>query len=91
MHTAANDNGYTRAHPRPLRAVAPQPLAISNIARATADGMTAASLRAVADWNERKSYDERRRRARARLKQQAVALRVLADQREVAEQVWEAA
>lgn len=82
MPTPANDNGYTRAHQRPLRAVAPQPLVITNIARATSDGMTAASLRAAADWNERKSFDERRRRARSRLKQQAVALRVLADQME---------
>jgi hypothetical protein len=42
--------------------------------RALATGANPASLRAVADWNERKSYDERRRKARHRHKAQAVAL-----------------
>jgi hypothetical protein len=46
---------------------------------ALAAGASADSLRAIADWNERKSYDERRRKARARHKAQAVALRGVAD------------
>jgi hypothetical protein len=47
--------------------------------RALQDGTSPASLRAVADWNERKSYDERRRKARARHKAQCAALRAVAD------------
>lgn len=35
-------------------------------------------LRAVANWNDRKSHDERRRKARARHKAQAIALRAVA-------------
>lgn len=50
--------------------------------RALNAGTTPASLRAVADWNERKSYDERRRKARTRHKAQAVALRAVAAQME---------
>lgn len=50
--------------------------------RALQDGTTPAILRAVADWNERRSYDERRRKARARHKAQAAALRATANQLE---------
>jgi hypothetical protein len=52
--------------------------------QALATGATADSLRAVADWNERKSFDERRRKARARHKAQAVALRDVADRLDAA-------
>ncbi len=48
--------------------------------QALARGINPASLRAVADWNERKSYDERRRKARMRHKAQCVALRAVADE-----------
>jgi hypothetical protein len=58
---------------------APQPGNTITIQRALQDGISADSLRAVADWNERKSYDERRRKARARHKAQAVTLRAVAD------------
>jgi hypothetical protein len=67
------------AHPRTL------PLASAAVvtpSRALQDGMTPASLRAVADWNDRKSYEERRRKSRARHKGQAAALRVVADELE---------
>lgn len=50
--------------------------------RALATGTNPASLRAVADWNERRGYDERRRKARARHKAQAAALRAVADEME---------
>jgi hypothetical protein len=53
--------------------------AVVTAQRALDSGTTPASLRAVADWNDRKSYDERRRKARARHKGQAAALRVVAD------------
>lgn len=64
-----------------LSAHRPLPLAsaaVITLQRALAT-TSAASLRAVADWNERKSYDERRRKARARHKAQCVALRAVAD------------
>lgn len=50
--------------------------------RALHDSVSPAALRAVADWNERKSYDERRRKARSRHKAQAAALRAVADDME---------
>lgn len=65
--------------PTPLRAVASAQPAVTTPQRALADGVTADSLRAVADWNERRGFDERRRKARVRLRGQAVALRAVAD------------
>lgn len=56
--------------------------AVVNLQQALAFGASAASLRAVADWNDRKSYEERRRKSRARHKSQAAALRVVAEQME---------
>ena len=50
--------------------------------RAIATNASPDVLRAVANWNERKSHDERRRKARARLKQQAGELRNVAAQLE---------
>lgn len=67
---------YTR---RTLPTAAPQQSGNTiTLERALADGATPERLRAVADWNERKSYDERRRKARARHKAQCVALREVA-------------
>lgn len=64
-----------------LRTVAPQQSAtVTTVQRALRDGMSPAALLAVADWNERKGYDERRRNSRKRLKNQAVALRNVAEQ-----------
>lgn len=53
--------------------------------RALHDSVSPAALRAVADWNERRGHDERRRRARARHKAQAGALREVAERLEVAQ------
>lgn len=53
---------------------------VTTTQRAIRDGMSPAALLAVADWNERKGYDERRRNSRKRLKNQAVALRNVAAQ-----------
>lgn len=65
---------------RALPTAAPQQFGNTiTLQRALQDGITADSLRAVADWNERKSYDERRRKARARHKEQTAALRAVAD------------
>jgi hypothetical protein len=50
--------------------------------RALSDQATPERLRAVADWNERRSYDERRRKARTRHKAQAAALRATANELE---------
>jgi hypothetical protein len=50
--------------------------------QALATNANPSSLRAVADWNERKSFDERRRKARARHKAQCLALRAVAEQME---------
>jgi hypothetical protein len=50
--------------------------------RALATGTSPDVLRAVANWNERKGYDERRRKARHRHKAQCVALRAVADELE---------
>lgn len=61
-----------------LRTVAPQQSATATVTRAIRDGMSPAALLAVAAWNERRGYDERRRKARARLRDQAAALRVVA-------------
>ena len=47
--------------------------------QALASGIGPEVLRAVATWNERKSFDERRRKARTRHKAQASALRAVAD------------
>ena len=48
--------------------------------QALATNANPAALLAVASWNERKSYDERRRKARSRHKAQCVALRGVADE-----------
>lgn len=53
--------------------------------QAIARGITAEQLRAVANWNERKGYDERRRRARQRHKAQAIALRDVAGRLQIAQ------
>jgi hypothetical protein len=50
--------------------------------QALATNASPASLRAVADWNERRGYDERRRKVRARHKAQCMALREVANQLE---------
>jgi hypothetical protein len=50
--------------------------------RASASNTSPAVLRAVANWNERKSHDERRRKARARHRAQRDALRIVAAQLE---------
>lgn len=52
--------------------------ATTTVQRAIRDGMSPAALLAVADWNQRRGFDERRRKARARLRDQAAALRVVA-------------
>lgn len=65
-----------------LPAAAPQQPATITLQRALAMGTSPDVLRAVANWNERKSFDERRRKARARHKAQAVALRAVADELE---------
>lgn len=70
--------------PHLLPAAAPQQPATITLQQALACHTTPDSLRAVADWNERKSYDERRRKARARHKAQAVALRDVADELDAA-------
>lgn len=57
---------------------------VVTLQRALAGGVTAHQLRAVANWNERKSHDERRRRARVRHRAQAGALREVAGQLEIA-------
>lgn len=68
---------------RPLPTIAPQQSSNTiTRQRALATNTSPAALRAVADWNERKSYDERRRKARARHKAQCVELRVVADELE---------
>lgn len=67
---------------RQLPTAAPQQSATITLAQAIATNSNPAVLRAVARWNERKSYDERRRKARARHKAQAVALRAVADELE---------
>lgn len=78
MH--ANDNSYANAHPRKLLTAASQQSSNAiTLQSALASGTNPASLRAVADWNDRKSYEERRRKSRARHKGQAAALRVVAD------------
>lgn len=80
MTNVTSLSDYTSAHPLPLPTTAPQQSGNTiTLQRALQDGITADSLRAVADWNERKSYDERRRKARARHKEQTVALRAVAD------------
>ncbi|EKS29296.1 hypothetical protein [Afipia felis] len=77
MNNITNLSTYAAAHPRLLPLAS---AAVITLQQALASGTTAASIRAVADWNERKSYDERRRKARSRQKAQAAALRVVADQ-----------
>lgn len=63
----------------PLPTAAPQQSGNTiTLERALADGATPERLRAVADWNERKSYDARFRPARMRHKAQCVALREVA-------------
>lgn len=65
----------TNLHTLPLASAA----TVTTVQRALRDGMSPAALLAVADWNERKGYDERRRNSRKRLKNQAVALRAVVD------------
>lgn len=77
LRRAANDNT--------LPAVAPQQSAITTAQRAIRDGMSPAALLAVASWCERRGYDERRRKARARLRDQAAALRSVAEQLDATE------
>lgn len=69
-------NTNTTIHHNDNRYIAPRVISLQQALAST----TPASLRAVADWNDRKSYDERRRKARARHKGQAAALRVVADE-----------
>lgn len=55
---------------------------VITLQRALATGASPDDLRAVAGWNESKSYDKRRRKARGRHKAQAAALRAVADDME---------
>lgn len=71
-------------HPSPTAAPQQSGNTIT-LQRALTMGANPASLRAVADWNERKSYDERRRKARMRHRAQAEALREVAERLEVAQ------
>lgn len=75
LRRVANDNT--------LRTVAPQQSATTTVQRAIRDGMSPAALLAVAKWNERRGFDERRRKARVRLRDQAAALRAVAGELEV--------
>lgn len=77
LRRAANDNT--------LRTVAPQQSATVSVQRAMRDGMSPAALMAVVKWNERRGFDERRRKARARLRDQAAALRAVAGEVEGAQ------
>lgn len=62
-----------------LPTVAPQQSGnVITFQQALATGTTPEQLRAVANWNERKSHDERRRKARMRHRAQAEALREVA-------------
>jgi hypothetical protein len=61
-----------------LPAAAKQQPTTTTAQRAIRDGMSAAALFAVSKWNERRGFDERRRKARARLRDQAAALRAVA-------------
>jgi hypothetical protein len=69
-------NNITNLHTLPLASAA----TVTTVQRALRDGMSPASLLEVADWNERKGYDERRRNSRKRLKNQAMTLRKVAEQ-----------
>lgn len=82
MHHA-NDNHTATIHPLPTAAT--QQYNTITLQRALAGGVTADQLNAVANWNERESHNQRRRKARARLKQQAEALRDVADRLVVAQ------
>lgn len=81
MNNITSLSTYAEAHPRQLPTAAPQQPATITLQRALAT-TSAASLRAVADWNERESHNQRRRKARARLKSQAGELRAVAAQLE---------
>jgi hypothetical protein len=85
-----SDSNLKKYRPDLLPAAASQQSATITLQQALATGANPASLRAVADWNDRKSFEERRRKARSRHKAQAEALRVVADQVEC-RQVREAA
>jgi hypothetical protein len=74
-----------------LPAAAPQQPATITLQRALSTGTSPDVLRAVADWNERESHNQRRRKARARLKSQAEALRAVAGRLEVAQHMQVAA
>jgi hypothetical protein len=80
MNSVTSLATYASAHLRPLPIAAPQQSGNTiTLQQALATNANPDVLRAVADWNERKSYDERRRKARARHKAQCVALRSVAD------------
>lgn len=83
MHHA-NDNHTATIHTFPTAAPQQSGNTIT-LQQALARGVTADQLTAVADWNERESHNQRRRKARARLKQQAEALREVADRLAVAQ------
>lgn len=72
-------HNITNLHTLPLASAT----TVTTLQRALRDGMSPDALLAVADWNERKGYDERRRNSRKRLKNQAVALRAVAGELEV--------
>lgn len=57
----------------------PRPATIT-AQRALQDGITAASIRAVADWNESESRNPRRRKDVSRLEDQAASLRAVANE-----------
>lgn len=74
---------YAQAMPHRLPTTAPQQSGNTiTLQQALARGTSPDVLCAVASWNEYKSYDERRRKARHRHKAQCVALRNVAAQLE---------
>lgn len=75
MNNVTSLSSYAAAHHQLPTAASQQSGNTITLQQALARGTSPAVLRAVANWNERKSHDERRRKARARLKRQAEALR----------------
>lgn len=74
-----SDSNLAKYAPHRLPATAPQQPTTISLQAALASGIGPEVLRAVANWNEQKSHDERRRKARSRHKALADALRVVAD------------
>lgn len=81
MHTAHTHTHTATIHRFPT-AAEQRPSTIS-LQQALAHGISPSVIRAVANWNERKSDDKRRRSARPRLRAQAEALREVAGRLEI--------